>query len=220
MLKSKFSSKDFEGARSPNKEFLQKLFELPVDPNAFLLAYIGRLAQQKGIALMIAALPHLLQEHPQIQLVVLGGGEESYRRQLTLLKSKYPKQIGLHLLPNFKLPRKIFAGADALLLPSMFEPGGIVALESLRYGAVPIVRRTGGLNDIVTDFMPSGEGNGFSFVGRDAWALYGAVVRAMTTFENKELWSKLVKNCLEADFSWDFVAKEYQKWYRQVRIEG
>ena len=101
----------------------------------------------------------------------------------------------------------------------MFEPGGIVALESLRYGAVPIVRRTGGLNDIVEDFIPSGNGNGFSFTGRDAWALYGAVIRAMSVFENKPLWNVLVKNGLESDFSWDAAAKQYQKWYTSVRIE-
>jgi starch synthase len=101
----------------------------------------------------------------------------------------------------------------------MFEPGGIVALEALRYGAVPVVRRTGGLNDIVKDFHSNGEGNGFSFTGKDEWSLYGAIVVAMTVYENKVMWNKLVKNCLQADFSWDFAAREYQKWYTQVRIE-
>ncbi len=219
LLKSCFTSANFTTKRGDNKKELQKLFNLPTKKEVFLAAYVGRLAQQKGVDLIVEALPHLLDEHPEMQLVVLGGGDERYRKDLTKLQERYPKQIGLHLLPNFKLPRKVFAGADALLLPSMFEPGGIVALESLRYGAVPIVRRTGGLNDIVEDFIPSGNGNGFSFTGRDAWALYGAVIRAMSVFENKPLWNVLVKNGLESDFSWDAAAKQYQKWYTSVRIE-
>jgi starch synthase len=220
LLKSRFNAEDFTSTRPANKAVLQRIFGLPVKSGSFLMAFVGRLAQQKGMMMINEVLPHLLSEHSNVQIVVLGGGEEVYRRQLDLLQSKYPKQIGLHLMPNFKLPRKVFAGADVLLLPSMFEPGGIVALEALRYGSVPIVRRTGGLNDIVSDFAPSGEGNGFSFVGRDGWSLYGAVIKALTIFENKNAWTRLVHNCLESDFSWDYAAKEYQKWYRHVRIEG
>jgi len=219
LLKARFNERDFVIMRANNKVELQKIFGLPNQKEAFLLAYVGRLAQQKGISMLIEALPHLLSEYSLLQVVILGGGEESYRRQLTLLKEQYPSQIGLHLLPNFKLPRKIFAGADALLLPSTFEPGGIVALEALRYGAVPIVRRTGGLNDIVRDFNPSGSGNGFSFTGKEAWSLYGVIVSAFTTFTNKELWHKLVRNCLKADFSWDYVAHQYQKWFERVRMK-
>ena len=219
LLKSRFNAENFSLMRGLNKATLQRFFGLPVKPETFLMAYVGRLAQQKGIVMINEVLPHLLSEYPNIQIIVLGGGEELYRKQLTLLQEKFPKQVGLHLMPNFRLPRKIFAGADTLLLPSIFEPGGIVALESMRYGAVPIVRRTGGLNDIVSDFEPSGKGNGLSFVGKDGWSLYGAIIKAMTIFSNKPLWQRLVKNCLEADFSWDFAAKEYQKWYRAVRMK-
>jgi len=219
-IKMKFDLENYESARKVNKANLQKLFRLPNRPNAFLLGYVGRLAQQKGINLLTSMLPHLLSEYPNVQLVVLGGGDESDRTKLTQLQNIFPKQIGLHLMPNFRLPRKVFAGADALLLPSMFEPGGIVALEALRYGAVPIVRRTGGLNDIVVDFDPMTQsGNGFSFWDKSEWALYGVIVEAMTTFKNKMIWKKLVENCLSADFSWEHVATLYQKWYRQVRIE-
>lgn len=219
LLKARFDVDNFVVPRAMNKANLQQLFGLAVAEEAFVVAYVGRLTQQKGIAMMIGALPHLLSEYPQLQIVVLGGGEDVYRHQLTLLREKYPQQIGLHLIPNFKMPRRIFAGADALILPSMFEPGGIVALEAMRYGSVPIVRRTGGLNDIVVDFESGGEGNGFSFKGKSAWSLYGSVIAALTTFTNKELWYKLVANCLKADFSWDFAAHEYRKWFGQVRIE-
>lgn len=219
-IKVNFDLSNYASARVSNKANLQKLFKLPTKPDAFLLGYVGRLAQQKGINLLTTMLPHLLSEYPNVQLVVLGGGDEADRTKLMQLHNAYPKQIGLHLMPNFRLPRKVFAGADGLLLPSMFEPGGIVALEALRYGAVPIVRRTGGLNDIVVDFDPiSQEGNGFSFSDKSEWALYGVIIEAMTTFKNKTIWKKLVENCLSADFSWDHVASLYQKWYQRVRIE-
>lgn len=218
-IKAKFDVKNFIEQRNANKAYLQKLFGLEQDREKCLIVYVGRLAQQKGIEIILGSLPHLLTEYTQAQVIVMGGGEEMYRRQLASMQKKYSKQIGLHLLPDFNLPKQLFAGADLLLLPSMFEPGGIVALEGLRYGAVPVVRRTGGLNDIVRDFYPNLSGNGFSFTGRDAWSLYGAIVRAMTIFGNKKTWYKLVKNCLEADYSWDHVSRQYQKWYRTVRIE-
>jgi starch synthase len=209
-----FSKKNFEKARAKNKSVLQKEFGLPIEPKAFLVAYSGRLAEQKGVTLLIEAMTHLLAEYPKVQLIVMGGGEDSYREVMNNLAKEYPKQVGLHLLSNFQLPRKIFAGADAILLPSLFEPGGIVALEALRYGTVPIVRRTGGLNDVIEDFNPNtNKGNGFSFTNKDAWSLYGAVVMAMNTFNHEELWGKLVANCLSQDFSWEKAAKKYKAWY-------
>ncbi len=89
-----------------------------------------------------------------MQLVVLGSGKERYRLELTVLQKKFPNQVGLHLRPDFTLPRKIFAGADMMLVPSLFEPGGIIALEALRYGCVPIVRRTGGLMTLLQTSTP------------------------------------------------------------------
>ena len=92
-----------------------------------------------------------------------------------------------------------------------------MALEALRYGAVPIVRRTGGLSDIIVDFDPIAKtGNGFSFISKDAWSLYGAIVTAMTTFMNNDLWNVLVSNCLKENFSWENVAELYKKWYRMT----
>lgn len=212
-----FSNKLFEEARQKNKFKLQQEFGLPTNSKAFLVAYSGRLVNQKGVSLFIEAMEHLLPEFPNLQLIVMGSGEDAYRQSLLELAKLYPKQVGLHLLSNFKLPRKIFAGADALLLPSLYEPGGIVALEALRYGAVPIVRRTGGLNDIVVDFDPASEkGNGFSFVTKDAWAMQSAIVVAMTTFGNPKLWKRLVGNCLSENFSWEVVAKLYHGWYRRT----
>ncbi len=217
LVYANFTRRNFQRARRKNKRYLQDQFGLPKDERAFLLAYSGRLTNQKGLTLLIEAMEHLLPEFPWLQFVVLGGGDDSYRRQLTELASAYPKQVGLHLLPNFQLPRKIFSGADGVLIPSLFEPGGIVALEALRYGAVPIVRRTGGLNDIIEDFDPATrKGNGFSFINKDAWSLYGAVVSAATTYRNSHLWERLVLNALASDFSWEHAAHEYYEWYRRT----
>ena len=215
IIKKCFSKKSFVNGRAINKRDLQREFSLPIDDDAPLLAYSGRLASQKGLDMMLEALPHLLEERKNIQLVVLGSGNDEYRHRLTELQNKYPGRVGLHLLPNFQLPRKIFAGADILLIPSIFEPGGIVALEALRYGAIPVVRRTGGLGDIIQDFdLVTGKGNGFSFKRKDPWSLYTAIVEALTIYQHKKLWRTLVLNALSCDFSWAHVAKKYIKWYR------
>lgn len=213
----RFTSKTHAAGRAKNKKLLQQEFGLPHNPSAFLMSFCGRLTNQKGLSLLIDGMKKLLPEHPDFQLIILGGGDDSYRRELSDLAELHPTQVGLHLLPNFQLPRKIFAGTDVLLMPSLFEPGGIVALEALRYGAVPIVRRTGGLNDIVTDFDPvSGRGDGFSFREKDAWSLYGAIIEASTTYKNTKLWRTVVENALHKDYSWDQAAKEYVKWYRRM----
>lgn len=217
LVSAHFDQKNYLAARAKNKRLLQTEFGLPTDPKAFLMAYSGRLTSQKGLTILLETMKHILKEHLDFQLIVLGGGDDSYRKTLTDLLNLYPKQVGLHLLPNFKLPRKIFAGTNVLLIPSLYEPGGIVALEALRYGAVPIVRRTGGLNDIIEEFdQATLKGNGFSFTTRDAWALYGAIMTAATIYKNPKLWKVLVGNCLGANFSWDEVAKLYASWYRRA----
>ena len=217
IIKKRFSEKSFVNGRAINKRHLQREFSLPVDNDAPLLAYSGRLASQKGLDIMLKALPHLLDEREDVQLVVLGGGDDQYRNRLNELQDQYPNRIGLHLLPNFQLPRKIFAGADMLLIPSIFEPGGIVALEALRYGAIPVIRRTGGLGDIVKDFNPrTGKGNGFSFKRKDQWSFYAPIVEALTIYRHKKQWHTLVSNALLCDFSWEHVAKEYINWYHSA----
>lgn len=218
-IKENFDVNSFIDERISNKKDLQKLFGLPIDTARPLMAFSGRLFEQKGIDLLLEVLPHLLKERSDVQLIVLGTGIERYRLELTVLQKKFPEQVGLHLRPDFRLPRKIFAGADMMLIPSLFEPGGIIALEAMRYGCVPIVRRTGGLNDIVTDFNPNSKsGNGFSFKTIDSWALYGAVIEALTIYSAPNLWKTLVKNCMLSDFSWNHAATEYDAWYKSITL--
>ncbi len=202
--------------RRLNKQALQREFGLEITDQKPLLAFSGRLTQQKGVHLILDILEHLINE-VGIQFVILGGGEQQLATDFFKLSQTYPKQVGAHLYPNFKLPRKIFAGADAILMPSVFEPGGIVALEAMRYGCIPIVRRTGGLADVINDFDPQKrKGNGFSFSSIDGMSLLIASIRALETYKNKRLWKVLMQNAMREDFSWDFSMKEYVKLYKKV----
>jgi starch synthase len=213
----KYSMSNFSSKRCENKIDLQRLFLLEENANSPLFAISGRLTQQKGWDLLLQVLPHLLTHRKNVQLIVLGSGDDSYREKIITLHKLYPKQIGLHLRSDFRLPRKLFSGVDSMLLPSLFEPGGIVALEALRYGAVPIIRRTGGLNDIVTDFNPVTKiGNGFSFKTNDPWDLFAAIIVLLTIYEQPLLWKKLVRNCMSYDFSWKYSALLYENLYKDV----
>ncbi len=217
IIKKKYNINYFVKAREENKRDLQREFLLTVDIERPLLVVSGRLAQQKGFDLLLPMLDYLLTERKDVQIIILGGGEVRYCERLMEIQKNFPQQVGLHLRPDFRLPRKLFSGADMILIPSIFEPGGIVALEALRYGAVPVVRRTGGLNDIITDFNPNtGVGNGFSFTGKEQWSFYTAMIEALTTYKNKALWRKLIKNCMLCDSSWEHSAKEYNKWYERI----
>ncbi|MFA6603355.1 MAG: glycogen/starch synthase [Patescibacteria group bacterium] len=212
-----YSSYTYFRRKEANKTDLQKAFGLPIDPNVPVIAFSGRLTSQKGIDLILEAAPRVFEARPDAQLVVLGTGDEQFRQGFTELKKHFPNNLGLHLFSNFELPRKIFAGADLMLIPSSFEPGGIIALEALRYGCVPLVRRTGGLNDIVTDFDPnSGEGNGFSFRERSAWALFGAIIEALAIHRQSTQWHRLVRNAMASVVTWDDAAEEYENWYERI----
>lgn len=202
--------------RAENKLALQKEFKLPADPRIPIFAISGRMERQKGIEILMEVLPKLM-ENFRFQFLALGGGEESFRQFFVELSQKYPDRAAVYPRPSFSLPRQIFAGADVMVMPSQFEPGGIVALEAMRYGAVPLVRRTGGLNDVIADFDPdTGAGNGFSFAAFDPWALYGAWVEALTIYRRRDLWKRLVVNCMKEDFSWSKAAGEYEEMYKTV----
>lgn len=213
----KYSISNFSVERSENKLDLQRQFSLEENLDNPLLAISGRLSQQKGWDMLLGVLPHLFAERKDLQLIVLGSGDDRYRDQILNLKKLYPRQIGLHLRSDFRLPRKLFSGVDSVLIPSIFEPGGIVALEALRYGAVPLVRRTGGLNDIISDFNPiTKKGNGFSFKNNDPWEFFAAIVEALTIYKQPHLWKKLIHNCMSYDFSWKYSALQYENLYENA----
>ncbi len=212
LIKTNYSLLNLDD-REKNKVDLQKEFGLTADPKIPILSIVGRLDTQKGLDLIEEVLPFVLDEYP-VQFLAMGGGDPYFRDYFQKLEKKYPKRVGTHLMPNFTLPRKIFAGTDILLLPSRWEPGGIVAMEGMRYGAVPLVRKTGGLADSVKDFdFASGEGTGFVFEKYHKLAFMGAVSRALLVYRRRKTWRKLVRNCMRQDFSWKTVAKKYEDVY-------
>ncbi|OGC49943.1 hypothetical protein A2716_01040 [candidate division WWE3 bacterium RIFCSPHIGHO2_01_FULL_40_23] len=202
--------------RTANKVAVQKEYNIAVSDEIPLIGFVGRLDQQKGIDLIVPAMKYLIKDFG-VQFVQVGGGDLTYTEQFRELKSAFPKNVGLHLLPNFTLPRLIFAGCDMILYPSKFEPCGIVQLEAMRYGAIPIVRKVGGLADSVENFDPkTHKGTGFVFEDYDVIAFYGQLVRAVESFKHKEVWRVIQKNAMRKDFSWNKSAKEYAKIYRRA----
>jgi len=203
--------------RSENKADLQKQFNLTIDPAIPILCFWGRMDTQKGIDLIMDTAVFILDEM-NIQLVVMGQpGEDRYRQFFTELEKNYPGQVGTHLMSDFALPHRIVSGADMLLMPSKYEPGGIVAVEALRYGCIPIVRSTGGLADIVINFDPAKNiGNGFTFKKYTRENFLVAIVRALETYKNSVTWNRIVKRAMQADFSWNKSAQSYLDLYNRA----
>jgi len=195
-----------------NKEALQELLGLPVDGDVPLLAVISRLVREK-VDILIQALPGLLSHH--LQLVVLGTGDERCSGYFRHHAKEHRQKMAVRLAFDEKLARKIYAASDIFLMPSLFEPCGLSQLIAMRYGSIPVVRQTGGLKDTVTPYNPqTGEGNGFSFPGRDSGAFLKAVEDAVSLYRDKKAWPRLVKNAVGSDFSWSKSAGEYISLYR------
>lgn len=203
-------------SRNVNKEAIQKEFGITVSNDIPLVGFVGRLDHQKGVDLVVEAMKFLIKEF-KVQFVQVGGGESHIVSQLKELKDLYPQSVGLHPLPNFTLPRLLFAGCDMILYPSRFEPCGVVQLEAMRYGSVPIVRKVGGLADSVENYDPkTGKGTGFVFEDFNLISFYGQLVRAVETYRHKDLWRNIQKNAMRQDFSWSKSAKEYVKLYNRA----
>jgi starch synthase len=202
--------------RTKNKTHLQKEFNLECSKEIPILGMVTRLDEQKGIDLLFPILEILVTEF-SCQFVIVGGGEAKYRSFFEEMNKKFPKKIGCHLMSDFNLSRHVFAGCDIFLIPSRFEPCGVTQMEAMRYGAIPVVRKTGGLADTVQDFDPrKNTGNGFVFEKFSSHALFGAIVRALETFKYKKIWQELMKRAMRADFSWEASAKKYLELYKKA----
>ena len=213
-LVSPYSSRKL-AHKAPNKAALQKEFNLPVDADIAILGLVSRLVHQKGIDLLIAALPELL-ELP-IQFVALGSGEPEYERALRAAAVKSPDRVAVLAGHDEAIAHRIQAGADIFLMPSHFEPCGLSQLYSLRYGSVPLVRRVGGLADTVTDATPdalaAGTATGIVFDTPAPAALVHAVKRALALRQNAPLWKQMQLAGMRQDFSWRHSADEYMRLY-------
>ena len=158
----------------------------------------------------------ILRELP-IELVIVGDGESDLMGYFQDIATKHPGRVAAHLQFDPVLPHAVFAGADSVLVPSRFEPCGLTQMEAMRMGAIPIVRKTGGLADSVEDYDPEKEaGTGFVFEKFDSMSFLIAVVRAYETFRDKKAWAKMVVRALEKDFSWDVSASKYVKFFNEA----
>lgn len=213
-IKQKYTATDLAGKKICKLD-LQREFGLTLNEEIPLLASITRLIDQKGCDLIAAAMEEIIKAN--LQFVVLGTGEEKYHLLFQELRAKYPHQLGVKIAFDDILAHKIEAGADMFLMPSRYEPCGLNQIYSLRYGTVPIVRATGGLDDTIKNFNPlTGEGNGFKFQDYSSAALIDAIKRALQIFQNKPLWKKLMQQGMAEDFSWDRSAREYLRVYEET----
>ncbi|MBV1860554.1 MAG: glycogen synthase GlgA [Nannocystaceae bacterium] len=197
------------GARATNKQALQRHFGLDEAASVPLVGLVSRLSDQKGIDLLLAALPALLRS--PLQLVVLGSGDPALEAALRELAQQHPTRVGVHIGYDEGLSHQVFAGSDLFAVPSRFEPCGLTQMYAMRYGALPVVRDTGGLADTVTDV--SAGGCGFTFEAPDADALREAVERALEVYGNRGRWAALQRQAMQRSFGWGTAARDYRDVY-------
>jgi len=215
-LSINYSSRNFKRARAKNKAQLQDRFGLPVDPDKFVVGVVSRLDGQKGFDLLFDLLEPLLKQL-NMQFVVVGSGDAHYMNFFNDMNKKYPEQVAVHLKFDLVLPRLVYGGADTFLMPSKFEPSGLTQMEAMRYGAVPIVRKTGGLADTVEDYDPAEDtGTGFVFEQFNSLALTVAMARAYENYGHRDIWQGIQQRAMEQDFSWENSAEEYVKLFEKA----
>lgn len=213
-----FNSDNPEGKKR-NKKYLLDLFNLKSDENIPLLGIVSRLVAQKGFDIAAEAFNEIIKLN--LKCVILGSGEDHYEDLFRSLSHSYADKVGIYVGYNNELAHLIEAGSDMFLMPSRYEPCGLNQLYSLRYGTVPIVRKTGGLSDTVFDWhelLNTGEknGTGFSFYDYSPQALLAAVQRAVGTFGDDETWKLIQRNGMKQDFSWEHSGKDYLGLYKKA----
>ena len=214
-----FNANDVLVKKPLAKEALQRELGLTVNREIPVLAMITRLVEAKGLDLVVHIMDELMEE--QVQLIVVGTGDEEYANALRELAWRHPGSVSVNILFNEGLARRVYAGADMFIMPSRYEACGLSQMIAMRYGTVPVVRETGGLKDSVINFdkynVP--EGNGFSFVNFNAHELLFTIKRGLTCFEEKSLWEKIVYNAMHSDNSWSRSAKAYADLYTKIAGE-
>jgi starch synthase len=202
------------------KAALQREVGLPVRDDVPLVGFIGRLVSQKGLDLIEPVLAQRL-ERDDTQWVFLGSGAPEYEQSLRQFAARYPEKCAVKLEFSNPLAHRIEAASDIFLMPSLYEPCGLNQMYSLKYGAVPLVRATGGLADTIADTrdesLVAGTANGFSFDNYTAQALDETITRAASAWQQKSVWSRIVATAMAQDWSWNASASRYVELYRQTR---
>jgi starch synthase len=208
-LVTHYSSKSLD-KKVENKIELQRRFGLPVSADIPLVCIISRLTGQKGIDLVDDIIPDLVELGAQF--IILGSGPDKVEKIFIKAEKKYPQQVAANLEFDAELAQFVYAGSDMLLMPSRFEPMGLSQIIAMRFGTIPIVRKTGGLADTVIDGK-----TGFVFKHYDSNALLWAIRRALDVWYNhKQVWRSMQKRAMKKDFSWKYSAKKYVTLYRKA----
>ncbi len=215
LLNFQYSADDFSG-KAQQKLALQREMGLPVDGDTPLFGTVSRLADQKGVDIAIASLEEMLAA--PMQFILLGSGDPTFERSFKQLQQRYPDKVAVKIGYDHGLSHRIEAGCDFFLMPSRFEPCGLNQMYSLRYGTIPIVRVTGGLDDSVTDITENPEhADGIKFYEYSSRALTKAIRKALVLFENRELLDHYRRNGMHVDYSWEHTTHEYEAVFRRAR---
>ena len=216
-LAANYSARSPEGKQACKRDLLET-YGLPRDSRRPLVGIVSRLTGQKGFDLLPHAAPEFIAEG--FSMVVLGTGEERYARFFRGLQKKFPDYVSVKIMYHDGLAHKIEAGADLFLMPSRYEPCGLNQIYSLKYGTVPVVRATGGLDDTIEDYREDGSGNGFKFSSYDAEELLQTMRRALRVYRSPQRWKHLVGNCMGLDFSWEVASRSYLELYRSLLADA
>jgi starch synthase len=212
LIAAKYSPRDLSGKLACKRDLLEQFGLTPEDVNKPLIGIVSRFTDQKGFDLIAKAAPDLLTE--DLTIVALGAGEPKYEKMFRELAKLYPGKLSVKVAYDNALAHKIEAGADMFLMPSRYEPCGLNQIYSLKYGTVPVVRATGGLDDTIEPFDPAtGRGTGFKFQAYDEAALLGAIRQAVEVYRNEAAWRRVQTNGMAKDFSWRASALEYARLY-------
>ncbi len=196
-----------------NKTDLQDMLNLPIDENIPMIGMVSRLVAHKGLDFVKDVFEEVLNE--KVQVVILGTGDPYYEGYFKDLEYRYGNKLRAIISYNQDLSRKIYASSDIFLMPSKSEPCGLSQMIASRYGAIPLVRETGGLKDSIHNFAKKG-GNGYTFQGMDSRAMLAAIRKALADYQDKELWNKQVETVMNKDFGWSASAKQYVKMYNEI----
>lgn len=202
--------------KAKNKEVLLEQLGLTYEKQVPLVGMITRLAQQKGLDLVMEALPEILRRR-DLRFVVLGSGDKPYEESLSQLRAESPETVGFHKGFSNELAHLVEGASDIFLMPSLYEPCGLNQMYSLKYGTVPVVRRTGGLADTVMPYdSDPGEGTGFVFDDYTSDDLLRALGRALDFYQEPAIWRRIMLNGMSQDFSWGSQAQQYVELYREL----
>ncbi|MGA9049079.1 MAG: glycogen/starch synthase [Dehalococcoidia bacterium] len=215
LITANYDSSDIAG-KWANKKEIQKKAGWKMNPDIPLVGMVSRLDEQKGLDIILQAVPQILNEQ-NVQFVFLGRGKEYYETMLSNLAIRFPASVKAHINFDNAVAHLIYAGSDMFLMPSQWEPCGLGQLIAMRYGTLPIVRKTGGLADTVPALSADMKrGSGFVFKNFDPDELAAAVKKAACAFENKDAWERAVKRVMELDFSWGEPVKKYEALYQRA----